>query len=145
MREGPSVSVAQQRIICSEVIGEEIKAALFEIDDNKAPGTDGFNVAFFKRTWIIVQSDVYQAVQEFFKYNMMLKAANNIVVTLVPKKAQPESIREFRPIACYSTIYKIISKIISERIKGALEDIIGPSQSAFIPVLLWQQEASLVT
>nr|XP_016489984.1 PREDICTED: uncharacterized protein LOC107809777 [Nicotiana tabacum] len=133
MRQGPSLTMQQQRDMCSEITQEEIKAALFNIDDNKAPGIDGFNALFFKKAWPIVREDVCDAVQEFFQRCKMLRAVNNTVVTLVPKSTHPKTARDFRPIACYSTLYKIISKIISGRIKGVIDEIVGHSQSAFIP------------
>lgn len=97
MRHGPCLSVHQQRSMCVEVTHEEIKSALFAIDDNKAPGIDGFNGLFFKRSWDIVKGDVCKAVQEFFTENKLLRVVNNTMITLVPKSTHPETIRDFRP------------------------------------------------
>lgn len=49
-----------------DVTNEEIKDALFDIDNNKAPGPDGFTAAFFKKAWEIVKIDFCNAVKEFF-------------------------------------------------------------------------------
>ena len=99
---------------------EEIKQALFDIEENKAPGIDGFNALFLKKTWIIIQQDVCKAVRDFFQQGKLLRAVNHTVVTLIPKTSHPESIRDYRPIAYCTTIYKIISNIISSRISSVI-------------------------
>nr|GFD08641.1 RNA-directed DNA polymerase, eukaryota, reverse transcriptase zinc-binding domain protein [Tanacetum cinerariifolium] len=49
-----------------DVSNEEIKQAIFLIDDNKAPGPDGFSAYFYKKAWDIIGNDICSAVQEFF-------------------------------------------------------------------------------
>lgn len=62
----------------------------------------------------------------------MKNAWNCTTITLIPKNPSPTKVKDFRPIACCSTAYKIVGKILANRIKEILNDIIGPSQSAFI-------------
>lgn len=101
------------------------KTTLYGIKDNKTPGVGWFSSYFFKRSWEIIHEKVYLAILEFFQDNKMQRSINNTIVTLVPKYSHPENIKDFRPIACCTTLYKIISKIISNRIKGVLEGIVG--------------------
>ena len=107
---------------------EEIKKAIFSINDSKAPGPDGFTSLFFKKAWSIVGSDVTEAVESFFNSGCMLREINCTIIALVPKVPNPESMHDYRPISCCNTIYKCISKIIASRIKMCLPDI----QSAFV-------------
>lgn len=123
MRQGPSLSQQQQRDMCTKITMEEIEIDLFDINDNKTPWIDGFNAYFFKKTWRIVQNDIYKVVLDFFQHNKLLRAVNYTMVTLIPKNSHPETVRDFRPIACCSTLYKIISKIISNRIKGLIDTL----------------------
>lgn len=46
-----------------EVTDQEIKAAMFDIEDEKAPGPDGFTAKFYKKAWHIVGRDVCDVVQ----------------------------------------------------------------------------------
>lgn len=62
----------------------------------------------------------------------MPRGWNSTAVALVPKIPAPNSIKDYRPIACCNTIYKCITKILANRMQVVLPVIIGPSQSAFI-------------
>lgn len=69
---------------------------------------------------------------EFFRYGKILKVWNATILTLVPKKDHSEIVGDYRPIACCNTIYKIVSKILSNRLKKVLPEIISVNQSAFV-------------
>nr|XP_033516233.1 uncharacterized protein LOC108947930 [Nicotiana tomentosiformis] len=92
MRQGPSLSQQQQRDMCTKITMEEIEIDLFDINDNKTPWIDGFNAYFFKKTWRIVQNDIYKVVLDFFQHNKLLRAVNYTMVTLIPKSSHPETL-----------------------------------------------------
>ncbi|KAK3184877.1 hypothetical protein Dsin_032163 [Dipteronia sinensis] len=115
-----------------DITNDEIREVCFSFHPNKAPGPDGFNAHFFKITWDIVGEDVISVVQEFFRSGLLLKELNAMILTLVPKVLNPSKMKDFRPISCCNTLYNIIAKIIANRIKPCLQDIISPSQSAFV-------------
>jgi hypothetical protein len=116
-----------------EVTAEEIRTTMFSMKANKAPGPDGFTSDFFKASWSIVGSEVVDAIKNFFDTGKLLKEVNATILTLVPKKINPASMGDFRPIACCNVIYKCITKILSNRILPILGDLVGTNQSAFIP------------
>lgn len=68
----------------------------------------------------------------FFRTGKMLKAWNSTAVTLIPKTQGPAQVKDFRPIACCITLYKIVTKILTGRLKLVIRDLVGGSQSAFI-------------
>ena len=119
-------------ILNSRVTHEEIKNALFSIDDSKAPGPEGFSSLFFKRAWSIVGNEVCDAVEDFFSNGCILREINCTIIALVPKVPNPSSMHDYRPISCCNTIYKCITKIIAARIKRCIPDIIFPTQTAFV-------------
>ncbi|GJT71235.1 RNA-directed DNA polymerase, eukaryota, reverse transcriptase zinc-binding domain protein [Tanacetum coccineum] len=116
-----------------EISDKEVKDAMFDIGDNRAPGPDGFSSLFFKRAWNVVGKDVCEGVKEFFSSGQMLGELNATLITLVPKLQTPNKVSDFRPIACCNVLYKCISKIITNRIKSALKNLVQINQSAFIP------------
>ncbi|WP_222185187.1 reverse transcriptase domain-containing protein, partial [Geminicoccus harenae] len=114
------------------ITAEEIKSTIFSIKNDKAPGPDGFSSLFFKKAWDVVGADVIEAITSFFSSGCMLREINCTIIALVPKVPNPSSFNEFRPIACCNVVYKCISKIIANRLKLCIPDIISPFQSAFV-------------
>ncbi|GJS62818.1 hypothetical protein Tco_0677382 [Tanacetum coccineum] len=115
------------------ISAKEVKEALFSMGNDKSPSPDGFTAAFFKETWDIVASDVVKVVQEFFVNSKLLKELNHTIIALIPKVTSPARINDYRPISCCNVLFKCISKIISNHIKGSLNDLVSPNQSAFVP------------
>lgn len=103
------------------------------IDDEKAPEVDGYNSLFFKKTWNIVKEEIMQAVKDFFTTGRLYKAINCTTVTLVPKTVKPKTVKEFRPIACCTVLYKLISKVLDARMHKIMNGLIHVSQTRFIP------------
>ncbi|XP_022032621.1 uncharacterized protein LOC110933723 [Helianthus annuus] len=104
-----------------EVTNVEIKAAMFSIDENKAPGPDGYSSAFFKKAWPIVGNDVCDTIKHFFNSKRMLKEVNNTIIALIPKVTTPCRVTDYRPISCCNVLYKCITKILSTRILEGLD------------------------
>lgn len=73
-----------------------------------------------------------EAVKQFFHRGRLPKEINLALLTLVPKCESACSVMDFRPIACCTVLYKVISKILANRMKTVLETIIGGGQSAFV-------------
>lgn len=133
MERGPRLEFHQQQMLNAECTEQEIRDALFSMNSNKAPGIDGYNVFFFKRSWHVIGQHVVKAVQQFFFTGFLPRELNVALITLIPKTENASTVREFRPIACCTVLYKIISKILANRLKLVLESIICGNQSAFVP------------
>ena len=111
---------------------EEIKTALFQMAPLKASGPDGFNSCFFQKNWDIVGPEVCKAIL-FSLTNVVIDKELNLTFTaLIPKVKNPISVMDFRSISLCNVIYKIISKVLANRLKVILPHIISPFQSAFI-------------
>ena len=111
---------------------EEIKATLFQMQDLKAPGPDGFPTLFYKQLWPMVGNDIIKAVTSFFIRGSMPKEVNASLIVLIPKISNPTSVNHFKPINLCNVVYKIISKILVDKIRPLLDKMISPTQSAFI-------------
>ncbi|KAL0451185.1 UNVERIFIED_CONTAM: hypothetical protein Slati_1096600 [Sesamum latifolium] len=112
---------------------EKVKEAIFDIAEDKAPGPNGFSSGFYKAAWSVIGDEITGAVQEFFRTGKLLKQVNATILSLIPKVANPTTIAEFRHISCCNVLYKTITKVIVQRMKGALDKIISPSQNALVP------------
>ncbi|XP_074298021.1 uncharacterized protein LOC141628823 [Silene latifolia] len=91
---------------------KEVRDILFGIPDIKSPGPDGFTSKFFKDAWDVIGGDVVTTVQDFFIHKKLLRQINATTLTIVPKCERPQSVLQFRPIACRNVICKIISKLL---------------------------------
>ncbi|GJV08557.1 sodium/hydrogen exchanger 6 [Tanacetum coccineum] len=115
------------------VTPQEIKDAIFSMGNDKSPGPDGYSAAFLKKAWDIVEDDIIKAVHEFFTNGTLLKELNHTIIALVPKVSSPARINDYRPISCCNVLFKCISKIIANCIKGSLPHLVSLNQSAFVP------------
>jgi hypothetical protein len=115
------------------VTREEVRRVIFAMNCNKAPGPDGFSAGFYQSAWSIVGNYVIDAMLEFFLSGRLLRKTNATILTLVPKKKNPTTMGDYRPISCCNLIYKCITKILANRLLPGLDDIISPNQGAFIP------------
>jgi len=111
----------------------EIFEALKMMGPTKSPGPDGFNALFFQQYWDIVGRDVLSLVQSILSGGNVHPKLNHTHVVLIPKVKEPTNIAEFRPISLCNVVYKLITKVISNRLKKLLPAIISETQSAFIP------------
>ncbi|XP_059629642.1 uncharacterized protein LOC132272526 [Cornus florida] len=111
---------------------KEIKAVVMQFSPDKAPGPDGFPARFFQKYWGIVGPEVVNGVAYFFSTSMLPKGVNSTFLTLICKSNHGDKISNYRPIALCNIIYKIISKILANRLSSVLPNLIGPEQSAFI-------------
>lgn len=128
----PRVSNSMNRSLLRPFTSEEIKAALFDMHPNTAPGYDGMTAGFFQSYWDIVGTDVCRAVRSFFYSGRMLGAINRTQIVLIPKVAIPTKVKDFRPISLCTIVYKVIAKLMAKRLKQFLPSIISLNQSAFV-------------
>lgn len=82
----------------------------------KAPGSDGFPRLFYQSYWDIVGDEVFNAAQNFFNGGVLLKEMNKTNVTLIPKASTPEGMNHLYPVSLCHFIYKVISKVLANRL-----------------------------
>nr|GFA48284.1 RNA-directed DNA polymerase, eukaryota, reverse transcriptase zinc-binding domain protein [Tanacetum cinerariifolium] len=102
------------------------------ISTNKAPGPDGYSFLFIKRFWDLLKHDIQEFVVSFFSSGKFLQDVNSAFITLIPKVSNPLFIKDYRPISLIGLHYKIVAKILSNRLSKVIDSIISPEQSAFI-------------
>jgi hypothetical protein len=129
----PCVTDHMNEILAAEFTREEIKEALDSIGDLKAPGADGMPAIFYKRFWGTVGDTVVQEVLSVLQGGSIPEGWNETVVVLIPKAQNPERLKDLRPISLCNVVYKLVSKVLANRLKCILDELISPNQSAFVP------------
>ncbi|GKB58295.1 RNA-directed DNA polymerase, eukaryota [Tanacetum coccineum] len=100
--------------------------------ENKSPGPDGFSFEFFRRYWNFIGLDFCSAVECFFTIGFLPKGCNASFIALIPNVLDAKFVLDFRPISLIGSVYKVITKILANRLAPVISDIMSNSQSAFI-------------
>ena len=129
----PPIEDVHKRICERKVEDEEIKEAIFSMGALKSPGPDGLNALFYQSQRSIVGSSVVKTIKNFFDDPEKIRNINETFIVLIPKKDHPETFRDLRPISLCNVIYKVITKIVANRMKGFMNSIVSPNQCSFVP------------
>ena len=94
------------------------------MEGDKAPGLDGFTMAFFQKCWSVVENDVMAFFDHFHRSSKFERSLNASFLALIPKKNNALNIRDFRPISLVSSVYKLLSKVLANRLRTVLDKFI---------------------
>ena len=109
---------------------EEIYKAIFQLDKNKASGSDGFTIAVFQDCWDVIKEDLVRVFAKFHRSGIINQSTNASFMVLLPKKSLTKKISDFRPISLITSFYEIIA--LSGRLRGVLHETIYSTQGAFV-------------
>jgi hypothetical protein len=118
------VTAEMNDTLCAPFSEKEISDALFQIGPLKAPGPDGMPSIFFKRFWSTVGDQVTKEVLKVLNGGAIPEDWNNTLVVLIPKTKKPKNLKELRPISLCNVVYKVVAKVITNRLKYILPNII---------------------
>jgi hypothetical protein len=109
----------------------EVWEVIKGMDRDKAPGLDGFTMAFFQDCWGVVKGNLMAVFSEFYDQGKFVKSINSTFIALIPKTHGAKEIKDFRPISLVGEIYKIIAKVLANRMRRVMDRIISKPQNAF--------------
>ncbi|XP_042005812.1 uncharacterized protein LOC121754538 [Salvia splendens] len=93
---------------------KEVREVVFSINSESVSGPDGHSSLFFQSCWKVVCMDVLEAVQDFFRGSQMPRGIAATMIILIPKKRNPTTWAEYRPISLCNVSNKIISKFLQQ-------------------------------
>ena len=128
----PKVSDEMNQFLIKQFTKDEIEAALKQMHPTKSPRPDSMPTIFYQNYWDIVGNDVVGMVLNVLNSNISMTDINKTFITLIPKINNPAKMIDFRPISFCNVIYKLISKVLANRLKLVLPHIISENQSAFL-------------
>ncbi|GAU49945.1 hypothetical protein TSUD_408400 [Trifolium subterraneum] len=111
---------------------EEVKAAVWDCDSYKSPDPDGVNFGFIKDFWAELRGDVMRFIFEFHRNGKLTKGINSTFIALIPKIDSPQRLNDFRPISLVGNLYKILAKVLANRLRLVIGSVMYESQTAFV-------------
>ena len=114
-----------------EFTKEEVIQVLREMEGDKAPDPDGFIMAFFQKCWSVVEKDVMDVFDYFHQHSVFERSMNASFLTLIPKKCNAVNIKDFCPISLVDSVYKLLSKVLANKLRAVLDNLISETQNLF--------------
>ncbi|XP_026443729.1 uncharacterized protein LOC113343830 [Papaver somniferum] len=111
---------------------DEIKADVYDLDDDSAPGPDGFSGCFYIHCWDVIQQDLYNAVTYCWEHQRIPNGVNSSLLILLAKVRGANTLRNFRPIGLSNFFFKFFTKILSTRLGSVLDKLVSEEQVAFM-------------
>ena len=103
-----------------------------EMEGDNALGPDGFTMAFFQKCWSVVEVDVMAVFEHFHRYSVFERSLNASFLALIPKKNNATDVKDLRPISLVGSVYKLLSKVLANRLRVVLDSLISESQNSFV-------------
>ena len=125
--EFKSLSAEENLSLIASFTEEEIRDVVWQCEGTKSPGPDGYNFNFFKKTWEVIKDEVVIVVSLFYETGCIPKGCNASFIAMIPKVRDPSKLEQYRPISLVGAMYKIIVKVMADRIKKVLPSVIDES------------------
>nr|GEU64911.1 putative RNA-directed DNA polymerase, eukaryota, reverse transcriptase zinc-binding domain protein [Tanacetum cinerariifolium] len=125
------LSVDQVAELERNLSNAKIKNTIWDCGTNKSPGPDGYTFEFFRKFWNIMENDIVDAVIQFISTCSFPPGCNSNFIALIPKIHDAKVIKDFRPISLIGSIYKVIARILANRLRTVILFLIDKVQTAF--------------
>lgn len=126
------ISVDMNKELLKEFRSEEVWTTLNQMHPTKSPCPDGLSPIFYQKYWDIVGPSVSHCVLQALNSGIMLERINETYICLIPKTKNPQQVTEYHPISLCNVVYKLMAKVLANRLKKVLPVVIGEVQSAFV-------------
>ena len=127
------LSEDQKNSLNGPVTMDKIKKAVFSLKKNKTPGQDGLSTEVYTTFWPLICQHLYETIDYAFEHNKLHETALQGILNVIPKPGKDSRIiGNLRPITLLNTDYKIIEKIVLNRILNVLDLLVHPDQRGFM-------------
>jgi hypothetical protein len=130
--ELPKVSEDHVDSLARDITVVELKQALWSMSARKAPGVDGLGPRFYKQHWNIVAAPLLESFRHSFTVGHLSMSQSRAAITLLPKKGDLTSLRNWRPISLLCCDYKILASALARRLKAVVPTLIHADQTGFV-------------
>jgi hypothetical protein len=127
-----------------DITFKEAEIAVKGFKTDKSPGSDGLTSEFYKGFWNIVGHDFIAIANHAFTAGKLSITQRRGIISLIFKKGDKLNLKNWRPISLLNVDYKIITKVLANRLKQVLSSIIHEDQTCSIPGRTINQTTSFV-
>ena len=129
----PALSEGDKQSCEGLVTVEECEKMLKTFQNNKTPGNDGLSKEFYSFFWKEIKELLVESFNYSFHAGELSTSQKQAIITLIDKKGKDRlHIKNWRPLSLLNVDYKIVSKVIANRMQNALPTLIHFNQSGFI-------------
>jgi len=126
------LSIAESNSLTRSFSLDEVRNAIWDCDSFKRPGPDGISFAFIKQFLELLKDDFKRFLTEFHCNGKLTKGINSTFIALITKVVSPQRLNDFRPISLVGSTYKVLAKVLANRLRSVIGSVIFDSQSAFV-------------
>jgi len=99
---------------------------------DESPGPDNLNPAFYQRFWGEIGGELFTNADAWLNLGHLPTGFNATNIILAPKGDNPETMKDLRPISLCNVLYKIISKVLVNRLRPLINKWISLGQATFV-------------
>ena len=110
---------------------EEVFKALCILSGDKALGPDGFTMAFWQFSWEFTKIEIMAFFGDLFRLGIFQRSLNATFLVVIPKEGGAEELKDFRLISLVGSLYKLLTKVLTNRLKLAIGEVVSEYQHAF--------------
>ena len=124
----------EERVFCDgEILEEECHECLLTCKNNKSPGNDGLTKEFYETSWKILCKSLLHCYRYSLEVGELSSSQRQAIITLLEKKGKDRSyLVNWRPISLLNFDYKLLTKVLANRVKKVIPSIISSSQTAYV-------------
>ncbi|KAL3689419.1 hypothetical protein R1sor_015728 [Riccia sorocarpa] len=127
-----TVSQDQNRELIARPSEEEVDKLVEDLPRDKAPGLDGVTNNMIQDCWTFIRTDCQNLLWCFWRTGELMEKSSQGAIKLLPKNDEKWNLKNWRPITLMGITYKLIGKLLANRLKKVVGFLTSPQQSGFI-------------
>ena len=132
-KDTPTLPSIESERLEGIITKKEAAIVLYNMKNNKSPGSDGYSVEFLKFFWSDLGDFLVRSINHGYNVGNLSITQREGIITCIPKGDKSKKyIKNWRPISLLNVAYKIASGVISKRIKSVILAIISKDQTGFM-------------